>query len=48
MDYGPCLPNFPAFEALGVSHLALWVRVTDAAEISALAERFARDVARLV
>jgi probable F420-dependent oxidoreductase len=37
-----------AFEALGVSHLALWFRVTDPTEISALAERFARDVAPLV
>ena len=48
MDYGLCRPDFPTFEALEVSHLALWFRVTDPAEISALAERFARDVAPLV
>jgi probable F420-dependent oxidoreductase len=37
-----------AFEALGVSHLALWFDATDPGEVSALAERFARDVAPLV
>lgn len=37
-----------AFEALGVSHLALWFKATDPAEVAALAERFARDVAPLV
>ena len=37
-----------AFESLGVSHLALWFDATDPAEVSALAERFARDVAPLV
>jgi probable F420-dependent oxidoreductase len=37
-----------AFEALGVSHLALWLEATDPAEITNLAERFARDVAPLV
>jgi hypothetical protein len=31
-----------------VNDLALWFRVTNAPEISALAERFARDVAPLV
>ena len=37
-----------AFEALGVSHLALWFDATDPAEVSALAERFAQEVAPLV
>jgi len=37
-----------AFEALGVSHLALWFRATDPTEVAALAEQFARDVAPLV
>jgi probable F420-dependent oxidoreductase len=37
-----------AFEALGVIHLALSFKVTDPAEVSALAERFAREVAPLV
>jgi probable F420-dependent oxidoreductase len=37
-----------AFEALGVSHLAVWFQATDPAEVAALAERFARDVAPLV
>jgi probable F420-dependent oxidoreductase len=37
-----------AFEALGVSHLAVWFEATDPAEVAALAERFARDVAPLV
>jgi probable F420-dependent oxidoreductase len=37
-----------AFEALGVSHIALWFRVTDPTEVAALAERFVRDVAPLV
>jgi probable F420-dependent oxidoreductase len=37
-----------AFEALGVSHLALWFKATDPAEVAALAERFSRDVAPLV
>ena len=37
-----------AFEALGVSHIALNFVVTDPAEVSALAERFAREVAPLV
>ena len=37
-----------AFESLGVSHLALWFDATDPGEVSALAERFARDVAPLV
>lgn len=37
-----------AFGALGVSHVALWFDVTDPAEVSAMAERFAREVAPLV
>ena len=37
-----------AFEALGVVHIALSFKVTDPAGVSALAERFARDVAPLV
>ena len=37
-----------AFEALGVSHLAVWFEATDPSEVTALAERFARDVAPLV
>lgn len=37
-----------AFEALGVSHIALNFAVTDPAGVSALAERFAREVAPLV
>jgi len=37
-----------AFEALGVSHIALAFGVTDPGEITTLAERFARDVAPLV
>jgi len=37
-----------AFEALGVGHLALWFKATDPAEVSAHAERFAREVAPLV
>jgi probable F420-dependent oxidoreductase len=37
-----------AFEALGVVHLALNFKVTGPAEVSALAERLARDVAPLV
>lgn len=37
-----------AFEALGVSHVALWFDETDPAKVSALAERFAREVAPLV
>jgi probable F420-dependent oxidoreductase len=37
-----------AFEALGVSHLAVWFQATDPNEVTALAERFARDVAPLV
>lgn len=37
-----------AFEALGVSHVALAFKATDPAEVAALAERFARDVAPLV
>ncbi len=37
-----------AFESLGVSHLALWFDATDPAEVSALAERFAQEVAPLV
>jgi hypothetical protein len=41
MDYG-------LFEALGVGHLAVWFQATDPSEVTALAERFARDVAPLV
>jgi len=37
-----------AFEALGVSHVALWFDETDPAKVSAAAERFAREVAPLV
>lgn len=37
-----------AFEALGVRHMALWFDATDPAEVSALVERFAREVAPLV
>ena len=37
-----------AFEALGVSHLAVWFDATDPGEVTALAERFARDIAPLV
>ncbi len=37
-----------AFEAVGVSHVALWFDTTDPAEVVAHAERFARDVAPLV
>ncbi len=37
-----------AFEALGLSHLALWFQATEPAEVAALAERFAREVAPLV
>ena len=37
-----------AFESLGVSHLALWFDATDPGEVSALAERFAQEVAPLV
>lgn len=37
-----------AFEALGVSHIALAFGVTDPGEVTALAERFDRDVAPLV
>ena len=37
-----------AFEALGVSHIALAFGVTDPGEVTTLAERFARDVAPLV
>jgi probable F420-dependent oxidoreductase len=37
-----------AFESLGVGHLALWFEATDPAEVSTMAERFARDVAPLV
>jgi probable F420-dependent oxidoreductase len=37
-----------AFEAAGVSHVALGFTKTDPAEVSALAERFAREVAPLV
>ena len=37
-----------AFEAIGVDHVALWFDSTDPAEVTALAERFARDVAPLV
>jgi len=36
------------FAELGVTHLALWFGTTDAAEIVARAERFAREVAPLV
>jgi probable F420-dependent oxidoreductase len=37
-----------AFEALGVSHVALWFDATDPEAVSGLAERFAREVAPLV
>jgi probable F420-dependent oxidoreductase len=37
-----------AFEALGVSHVALWFDETDPPKVSALAERFAREVVPLV
>jgi probable F420-dependent oxidoreductase len=37
-----------AFEALGVVHVALNFNATDPADVSALAERFAREVAPLV
>ena len=37
-----------AFEAIGVDHVAVWFDATDPAEVAALAERFARDVAPLV
>ena len=37
-----------AFEAIGVDHVAVWFDATDPAEVTALAERFARDVAPLV
>jgi probable F420-dependent oxidoreductase len=37
-----------AFESLGVSHLAVWFDATDPGEVSALAERFAHEVAPLV
>jgi probable F420-dependent oxidoreductase len=36
------------FSEIGVSHLALWFGTTDAAEVAARAERFAREVAPLV
>ena len=37
-----------AFESLGVSHLAVWFDATEPGEVSALAERFAQEVAPLV
>ena len=37
-----------AFGELGVAHLALWFDATDPSEVTALAERFASDVAPLV
>jgi len=37
-----------AFAALGVEHLAMWFKATDPAELAALCEQFARDVAPLV
>ena len=37
-----------AFEALGVSHVALWFDATDPEEVAGLTERFAREVAPLV
>ncbi len=36
------------FSDIGVSHLALWFGTTDATEVVARAERFAREVAPLV
>jgi probable F420-dependent oxidoreductase len=37
-----------AFEALGVSHVALWFDATDPEVVAGLADRFAREVAPLV
>jgi hypothetical protein len=37
-----------AFEAVGVSHLAVWFDATDPGEVAGLVERFAREVAPLV
>lgn len=56
MDYGLCLPNFrdgasrEGMEAAAetAERLAVWFDATDPDEVSALAERFAQDVAPLV